>query len=66
MKKCKYCDHRGYTERGEEVCTKYLLYIGEDKVELPCKGFEMTMDSKKIILSAIIALAGIILLISLL
>lgn len=49
MKKCKFCNHSGYTEKGEQVCTKYLLYIGEDKEELPCCGFEMTASWEMIV-----------------
>lgn len=40
MKKCKFCDHRNFTERGEEVCTKYLWYVGDDREDLPCESFE--------------------------
>lgn len=47
MRKCRYCDHRGCTERGEEICTKYLLYIREDQIDQSCKGFEYTLDLKK-------------------
>jgi hypothetical protein len=50
MKTCKFCDHFSRTERDEEVCTKFLLYVGEDKIESPCKGFEMTMSPKKAVI----------------
>lgn len=62
MKKCKFCDHQGFTEKGEEVCTKYLLYIGEDKVEQSCKGFEFTLNDKPIGIASIIITIGLILL----
>lgn len=52
MKKCKFCDHRAFTDNGEEVCTKYLLYIGDDKEELPCNGFEMTISYKSVVFLA--------------
>ena len=48
MKKCKFCNHRAFTDRGEEVCAKYLLYIGDDKEEHPCNGFETTISWKPI------------------
>lgn len=42
----------GRTERGEEVCTKYLLYVGEDDFEKPCNGFEMQIRTRHIVVSA--------------
>ena len=44
----------GRTEKGEEVCTKYLLYVGEDDYEKPCGGFEMQIRTKHIVVSAIV------------
>jgi hypothetical protein len=43
MKKCKFCDHRAFTDRGEEVCTKYLWYVGDDREDLPCEEFEIAL-----------------------
>lgn len=50
MKKCKFCSHSGYTERGEQVCAKYLLYVGEDKFEKTCSGFELNLNNKHLII----------------
>lgn len=62
MKKCKICCHSGFTERGEQVCAKYLLYVGEDDFEKPCNGFEMQIRTRHIAVSAIvIILMGVIL-----
>ena len=64
MKKCRFCVHRGHTERGEEVCAKFLLCIEDDKEELPCKGYEMTVDAKHIAVAIVAALIGLMLIFS--
>ena len=52
----------GRTERGKEVCTKYLLYVGEDDFEKPCNGFEMQIRTRHIVVSAtVFILLGVIL-----
>ena len=53
MKKCKFCNHSGYTEKREQVCTKYLLYVGEDKFEKPCEGFEFNLNNHHLILAGV-------------
>lgn len=63
MKKCKFCNHRAFTDRGEEVCTKYLLYVGEDKFEKPCEGFEFNLNNRHIVIAATAILLTMIVLI---
>lgn len=63
MKKCNFCNHSGFTEKGEQVCTKYLLYVGEDKFEEPCSGFEFNLNIKRIVIAVAIMLLMITLLI---
>lgn len=64
MKKCKFCDHFSRTERGEEVCTKFLLYVEEDEIESPCKGFEMTMSPKKAAIVSVLVIVFLFLILS--
>ena len=39
MKRCEFCVHHDYTENLEEVCTKHLIYVGDQKHDFPCKDF---------------------------
>ena len=47
MKKCRFCDHRRRTDNGEDVCTKYLLRIGEETYD-SCENFEIDFCAKPI------------------
>lgn len=63
MKKCKVCNHSGYTEEGKKVCTKYLLYVGEDKFEKPCGGFEINLNNRHLAIAVTTILMTVILMI---
>ena len=39
MKRCEFCVHHDYTDNLEEVCTKHLVYVGNQKHDFPCKDF---------------------------
>lgn len=39
MKKCRMCDHCGYTNKGEKVCTKRLIYIEDIQGDFQCGDF---------------------------
>ena len=54
MKKCRFCSHRGVTDKGEEVCTKYLLYVGDDNEEIRCNDFEVSFNYRPMLIIAII------------
>jgi hypothetical protein len=61
MKKCKFCTNSGYTEEGKLVCTKYLLYVGEDKFEKPCSGFKFNLNNGHLVIAAAISVVTMIL-----
>ena len=63
MKKCKFCTNSGYTEEGKQVCTKYLLYVGEDKFEKPCGGFEINLNNEHLVIAATMVVVTMILII---
>lgn len=65
MKRCNYCIHRDYTDRGEEVCTKYLVYVGDEEYAY-CEGFEFQITTKKVLTAASIILLVLILIVSML
>lgn len=48
MIKCRFCDHRAQTEYGEEVCTKYLICLDGISEEPYCKGFETSIETKRV------------------
>ena len=54
MNKCKICDHCAITEKGERVCTKYLIYIGQGPYTY-CEGPESRISLKQVIVAGIIA-----------
>lgn len=39
MNKCSFCNHCAVTNKGEKVCTKYLIYIGHGPYDY-CDGPE--------------------------
>lgn len=43
MKLCDFCDHCCRTERGEDVCTKRLIYVGDLENYYPCNDFVTTL-----------------------
>lgn len=55
MNKCRLCEHCAITEKGERVCTKYLIYIGQGPYTY-CEGPEYRILSlKQAIVAGIIA-----------
>ena len=54
MNKCSFCDHCSFTDKGEKVCTKYLVYIGRGP-HTYCGGPEFSVP-----LSRIVIIAGVI------
>lgn len=54
MKKCKFCEHIGRTEKGESVCTKKMVCL-EDLEEFPCSDLEITIDTKHALFFFLIA-----------
>lgn len=48
MKKCKFCDHLGHTEKGEKVCTKHLVCL-EDLEEHYCSDLEISIDTRHVV-----------------
>lgn len=64
MKKCKFCDHYGCTNRGEEVCTKLLLFVGDNKEELPCNDFSFRFDTKHVFVAILVMILVLLVIIS--
>ena len=60
MKRCRFCDHYGRTDTGEEICKKYVAYLGDEN-DIPCGGIEVTIGA-----AALLVAVGAILLMSLL
>lgn len=44
MKLCDFCDHCGRTEKGEQVCTKRLIYVGDLESYYPCTDFATSVE----------------------
>lgn len=55
MKKCNFCDYLGHTEKGEKICTKHLIYVGDDQEYFPCEGFTFRVDVKLMIIAIVIS-----------
>lgn len=47
MKRCKLCEHHAYNEHNEEVCTKHLIYVGDD-TELGTSCNDFTVDANMV------------------
>lgn len=52
MNKCKFCNHSTLTENNERVCTKHLLYVGDD-VDIKCDDFEVYVKTESTIKIAV-------------
>ena len=64
MKKCDFCTYRSYTERGEQVCTKRLLYVGDHEGDIPCSDFTINGDVVPVAIILAIAVGLMIFLVS--
>ena len=47
MKRCKFCDHLCRTDKGERVCSKYLVHLDDDDIT-ECNGFDMDISASPI------------------
>ena len=56
MNKCSFCNHCAVTDKGEKVCTKYLIYIGHGPYDY-CDGPEYRISLRTVIIAAIAAAA---------
>lgn len=59
MKRCDFCGFSGRTEKGEQVCTKRLLYVGDLEKDYPCNDFSVRIDSKAILFALIAGIAAL-------
>lgn len=51
MNKCSFCNHCSFTDKGEKVCTKYLVYIGYGPYTY-CGGPESSVSLLRIVIIA--------------
>lgn len=57
MNKCNICEHCSFTDNGEKVCTKYLVYLGNGPYAY-CDGPESRMPIMSML--KLVVIAGII------
>lgn len=65
MKRCEFCEHKGFTEKAEEVCTKHLMYLGDIEHDFVCKEFSSDLKFSNVALAAFILFAFLFLMVSL-
>ena len=61
MKRCKFCEHQGFTEKAEEVCTKHLMYLGDIEHDFECKEFSTDLKASPVAMAAIALISFLVL-----